>query len=98
MKVDNRRMVLFLQNCSPYLSGEKAAFPPNEARSLVERKIAAYADKKETTKVEEVVKVDDNEPNDADKSSTGETKEETSREEKKPKRKKREKRKERVRG
>lgn len=41
---DNRQMVLFIQNCSPYLSGERAAFNPVEAKRLRDRKIVTFVD------------------------------------------------------
>lgn len=97
MKLDNRRMVQFVQNCSPYLSGEKAAFPPEQARSLVERRLATYIDSKEPKKSEEVVLKDDIEQDAGNEPVAGETKEEAPEEVQKPKRKSREKRKKRVR-
>lgn len=43
-ETDTRIMVHFQQNCSPYISGEKAAFPPAEAQRLVDRKLAIYCE------------------------------------------------------
>lgn len=41
---DERQMVLFTQNCSPYLSGERAAFGIREATRLRDRKLAVFVD------------------------------------------------------
>lgn len=42
--IDERQMVLFTQNCSPYLSGERAAFGIREATRLRDRKLAVFVD------------------------------------------------------
>lgn len=41
---DTRKMVLFTENCSPYLAGERAAFPIKEANRLKEIKKVVFLD------------------------------------------------------
>jgi len=44
MVENTRRMVQFVQNASPYLAGEKAAFPATSAQRYVDRRLAVYCD------------------------------------------------------
>lgn len=60
--LDNRVMVKFIANCSPYASGERAAFPRIAADRLVSRKVAIYD--KDAAIAEEVDEDDNDEQND----------------------------------
>ncbi len=69
MTEDNRRMVRFVQNCSPYLANERAAFPALAAKSLVNRKVAIYDDGNTETSEKEVQTDGHDESNDGNTGS-----------------------------
>lgn len=55
MSRPERKMVRFIRNCSPYRSGERAAFNVPDAQKLVDRKVAVFDSfEDKTTDVEEV--------------------------------------------
>lgn len=59
MDKNERVMVVFTSQCSPYQAGERAAFYPVAAKKLVSEGVAKYADDYDA-ETEEVVEESDN--------------------------------------
>lgn len=67
---DTRKMVQFIENCSPYLAGERAAFPPKEAQRLKDIKKAVFLDENGNP-IYDVAKVKSNDEPNAENGQAG---------------------------